>query len=185
MQDGAAKAEPQTTAGWWVQVRGQAFGPYTLDQLIQFVKEGRIRPSTQVATEKDGAWQEARRFEELMAPMRAPAEPVALVTPTPAEAANVFVHAEIFSGAWTQFMAALESMGSICELAPGLWLVRTRFSAGVIRNTLSQTLERGDRFVVIDATRDRVAWFNLGPEIDVKIKDVWNGPLRDEKKNKF
>ncbi len=61
-------------------------------------------------------------------------------------------------------LAALESMGSICELAPGLWLVRTRFSAGVIRNTLSQTLERGDRFVVIDATRDRVAWFNLGPE---------------------
>ncbi len=46
VQDGAAKAEPQTPAGWWVQVRGQAFGPYTLDQLTQFVKEGRIRPST-------------------------------------------------------------------------------------------------------------------------------------------
>ena len=77
-------------------------------------------------------------------------------------------------------MAALESMGAVCDLAPGLWLVRTRFSAGVIRNTLSQTLERGDRFVVIDATRDRLAWFNLGPEVDVRIGKVWNGPLRGE-----
>ena len=36
----------------------------------------------------------------------------------------------------------------ICDLAPGLWLLRTSHSAGVVRNTLSQTLERGDRFVV-------------------------------------
>ena len=74
-------------------------------------------------------------------------------------------------------MAALESMGFVCDLGPGLWLVRTRFTSGVIRNTLSQTLERGDRFVVIDATRDRLAWFNLGPEVDVRIGKVWNGPL--------
>jgi hypothetical protein len=73
-------------------------------------------------------------------------------------------------------------MGAVCDLASGLWLVRTRFSAGVIRNTLSQTLERGDRFVVIDATRDRFAWFNFGPEIDARIGQVWNGPLREENK---
>ena len=50
----------------------------------------------------------------------------------------------------------------------------------MIRNTLSQTLERGDRFVVVDATRDRLAWFNLGPEVDVRISKVWNGPLRPD-----
>ncbi|HJS79698.1 MAG TPA: hypothetical protein VJ748_03670, partial [Vitreimonas sp.] len=98
------------------------------------------------------------------------------------EAANVFVHAEIVSASWNAFVAALESMGAVCDLAPGLWIVRTRFSAGVVRNTLSQTLDRGDRFVVIDATRDRLAWFNLGPEVDVRIGKVWNGPLREEKK---
>jgi hypothetical protein len=99
------------------------------------------------------------------------------------EAANVFVHAEIFSGSWMAFMAALESMGFVCDLGPGLWLVRTRYTSGVIRNTLSQTLERGDRFVVIDASRDRLAWFNLGPEVDVRIGKVWNGPLRTEATN--
>ncbi len=162
-----------TASTWWVQIRGKAFGPYSLEQMARFLAEGRVRPSTMVSNQPDTGWTEARRVNELRG-MRTPqaSNDAAL------DAANVFVHAEIISGAWTGFMAALETMGHVCELAPGLWLVRTKFSVGVVRNTLSQTLERGDRFVVIDATRDRLAWFNLGPETDVRIGKVWNGPLR-------
>ena len=156
---------------WWVQVRGRAFGPYTIEQMAHFMTEGRVRPNTMVSSNGKDKWTEARRIMALRG----------LRTPTPAndveEAANVFVHAEILSGAFMGFVAALESMGRICDLAPGLWLLRTSHSAGVVRNTLSQTLERGDRFVVIDATRDRLAWFNLGPETDVRISQVWNGPV--------
>jgi hypothetical protein len=161
-------------AKWWVQVRGRSFGPYSIEQMAQFMSEGRVRPNTMVSANGQDKWTEARRIMALRG----------LRTPTPANdaeaAANVFVHAEILSGAWMGFVAALESMGRICDLAPGLWLLRTSHSAGVIRNTLSQTLERGDRFVVIDATRDRLAWFNLGPETDVKISHVWNGPVPEQ-----
>ncbi len=177
MSDVAFPTKADTTAKWWVQVRGKAFGPYPIEQMARFMAEGRVRPNTLVADKPDGAWLEARRVLALRG-LRAPS-----ATSDPqAEAANIFIHAEIVSGSWNAFMAALESMGGVCDLAPGLWLLRTRFSAGVIRNTLSQTLEHGDRFVVIDATRDRFAWFNLGPEIDVRIGKVWNGPLRDDKK---
>ncbi len=167
-----------TASTWWVQIRGKAFGPYSLEQMARFLAEGRVRPSTMVSTQPDTGWTEARRVTELRG-MRTPqaSNDAAL------DAANVFVHAEIISGSWMNFMAALESMGHVCDLAPGLWLVRTKFSVGVVRNTLSQTLERGDRFVVIDATRDRLAWFNLGPETDVRIGKVWNGPLRAEPAN--
>lgn len=175
MSDPATPITTPAAGQWWVQVRGKAYGPYTMDQLSTFVSEGRVRPATQVSNSADGAWVEARKVIGLMAPLRS-GEPAN----DTAEAANVFVHAEIFSGAWGGFMAALESMGSVCDLSPGLWLVRTRFSAGIIRNTLSQTLERGDRFVVVDASRDRLAWFGLGPETDVRIAKVWNGPLRGE-----
>lgn len=175
MSDATPNTHTNTTQ-WWVQVRGQAYGPYSMPQLQRFVEEGRVRPATQVSTAKDGAWIEARRVVGLIAPQRlgAPANDSA------AEAANVIIYAEIVTGAWNAFMAAIQSMGHVCDLGPGLWLVRTRFTSGVIRNTLSQTLERGDRFVVIDATRDRLAWFGLGPEVDVKIGRVWNGPLRDK-----
>jgi len=174
----AATAETTDRPTWWVQVRGQAYGPYNIEQLKHFVEEGRVRPATRISDSPSRGWIEARRVEALMAPLRAaPAQ----TEEAPIEAANVFVHAEIMSGAWGAFMAALESVGAIADMAPGLWLVRTRLSAGVIRNTLAQTLEKGDRFVVIDATRDRLAWFNLGPEVDVHIGKVWNGPLRAEK----
>lgn len=173
MSDVTAPAKASSDDQWWVQVRGKAYGPYSKAQLTRFVEEGRVRPATQVGKTAEGGWIEARRVVGLMAPARAePANDAA-------EAANVFVQAEIVTGAWNAFMAALESMGHVCQMGPGLWLVRTRYSAGVIRNTLSQTLERGDRFVVIDATRDRLAWFNLGPEVDVRIGKVWNRPLRE------
>lgn len=177
MSDVIAPAKTTTTGKWWVQVRGKAYGPYSMAQLHGFAVEGRIRPATSVADSKDGAWVEARRVFGLNAAFRSP-EPAN----DTAEAANIFIHAEIISGSWNAFMAALESMGFVADLAPGLWLLRTRHSAGVVRNTLSQTLEKGDRFVVVDATRDRLAWFNLGPEVDVRIGKVWNGPLRPDAK---
>jgi len=174
--DVALPPKADATAKWWVQVRGKAFGPYPLDQMARFVAEGRVRPTTPVADCREGPWNQARRVLALRG-LRAPAAGGDAQT----EVANVFVHAEIVSYSWNAFMAALHTMGAVCEMAPGLWLLRTRFSAGVIRNTLSQTLEGRDRFVVIDATRDRLAWFNFGPEIDSRIGKIWNGPLREEK----
>jgi hypothetical protein len=172
----AVRTNSPSASKWWVQIRGRSFGPYSIEQMARMLSEGRVRPTTMVADNPNTGWTEARRVMSLRG----------LRTPPPANdvapAANVFVHAEIVSGAWMAFMAALEGMGSVCELAPGLWLVRTPFSAGVVRNALSQTLETGDRFVVIDATRDRLAWFNLGPEVDVRIAKIWNGPLRADAK---
>lgn len=174
VSDVAAPPKSAAASQWWVQIRGRSFGPYSIEQMAQFLSEGRVRPTTLVSDNGKTAWTEARKVMTLRG-LRAPQ-----AANDASEAANVFVHAEIISGSWNAFMAALESMGQVCDLAPGLWLVRTRFSAGIIRNTLSQTLERGDRFVVVDATRDRLAWFNLGPEVDVRIGKVWNGPLRAE-----
>lgn len=169
--------QPQTSArgAWWVQVRGQAYGPYGDKQMVAFVNEKRVRASTMVAQAAEGPWAQAHTYPGLIEDA-----PAATPAPAPAkpalEAGNLFVHAEINSGAHPRFMSALESMGVVVDLAPGLWLVRTRHSAGALRNAISQTLQLGDRFIVIDASRDRLAWFNMGPEIDVRIKDVWNGP---------
>ncbi|MFT3727034.1 MAG: GYF domain-containing protein [Terricaulis sp.] len=178
MSEVVALAKTTSTGKWWVQVRGKAYGPYTMTQLSAFAVEGRIRPATAVSDSKDGTWVEARRVIGLSTAFRGGEA----ANEGAVEAANMFIHAEIISGSWNAFLAAIESMGYVCDLAPGLWLVRTRHSAGVVRNTLSQTLEKGDRFVVVDASRDRLAWFNLGPEVDVRIGKVWNGPLRPDQR---
>lgn len=165
-----------TVKTWWVQIRGRSFGPYSIEQMARFMSEGRVRPTSLVADNPDAGWVEARKIMSLRG-LRTPA-----AANDQAQAANVFVHAEIFSGGTMGFLAALEGMGAVCDIAPNLWLVRTKCSAAMIRNALSQTLETGDRFVVIDATRDRFAWFNLGPETDVRIGKVWNAPVRAEAK---
>ncbi len=184
MTAGPNQAAPK--AAWWVQIRGQAYGPYTEKQMQGFVAEGRVKAQTLISLSADGDWREARTIPGMMAhasanrsfaaaPAAVPAnEAPASAAKSAPEAANIFVFAEIHSGAWTRFMAALEGMGLVVDMAPGLWLVRTRHTSSVVRNTLSQTLEQGDRFIVIDASRDRLAWFNLGPEVDVHIKGVWN-----------
>lgn len=177
MTAGPTQAAPK--AAWWVQVRAQAYGPYTDTQIQAFVAEGRVKPQTLVALSANGDWKEARAIPGLLAAGRTFAAPPKPAEAAPeekrsVEAANIFVFAEIHSGAWNRFMAALEAMGLVVDMAPGLWLVRTRHTSSVVRNTLSQTLEQGDRFIVIDASRDRLAWFNLGPEVDVHIKGVWN-----------
>ncbi len=171
MSEHIAPVKARSASQWWVEANGKPYGPYSMAQLSRFVAEGRVRASTRVSESADGAWVEARQVMGLMGPTRGEND-------NAADAANIFVHAEIRSGAQHEFAAALEALGSMCELAPGLFLVRTRFSAGIVRNTLSQTLMAGDRFAVIDATRNRFAWFNLGPEIDARVSTVWNGPLR-------
>jgi len=184
----AADAKPATKTNaretWWVQARGSAFGPYSPAQLRQYVSEGRVKATSLVSTSRDGGWREARGAPELAslfsAPQpqtQAPGFTAQKADPASAETSNLFVFAEIHSGAWTQFLAALEAMGRIAELAPGFWLVRSKLSSGAVRNTLSQTLAQGDRFVVVDATRDRLAWFNMGPGPEVAIREVWNSEL--------
>jgi len=167
----------ETPAEWRVQVRGRDYGPFQISQLVEFVREGRIRPATLVSNNGAKSWIEARSVPALEAALSTVANRAHAEAP---EAANLFVHAAIFSSASSSFICTLESLGRIAELAPGFWLVRTRHTSGVVRNTLSQTLERGDRFIVVDSTRDRFAWFNLGPEVDVRIKGVWNAALASE-----
>ncbi len=60
-----------TASTWWVQIRGKAFGPYSLEQMARFLAEGRVRSTTMVSQQPDGEWVESRRFPELRG-MRAP-----------------------------------------------------------------------------------------------------------------
>ena len=42
-----------------------------------------------------------------------------------------------------------------------------------IRNVLVQQLGKLDVLFVVDATRDKAAWFNFGPEADARIRRNW------------
>lgn len=68
---------------------------------------------------------------------------------------------------------AIASLGPAYALMPNIWILATDQSVNAVRNRLVQELGKLDSLFVIDASRGKAAWFNFGPEVDVRIRRVW------------
>jgi GYF domain 2 len=172
---------------WRINVSGQVYGPYTGHQIKAFATEGRIAPHSIVQTGEQGPWITAIDdpiLGQLFVKKQLPAatsmgEPQTTRAAEGAAAAaevataNFVIVADIRSRASTPFEAAMSKMGDNYRLNPIVWLLHTDRTAGAIRNELVQHLGQTDTLFIVDATRGKTAWFNLGPEPDSKIRRVW------------
>jgi hypothetical protein len=68
---------------------------------------------------------------------------------------------------------AINSLGHSYRLTNNVWIISTEQSVSAVRNRLVQELGKADSLFVIDASRGKAAWFNFGPEADVRIRRVW------------
>ena len=68
---------------------------------------------------------------------------------------------------------AINSLGQSHRLTNNVWILATEQSVSAVRNRLVQELGKADSLFVIDASRGKAAWFNFGPEADVRIRRVW------------
>jgi hypothetical protein len=165
---------------WWVKTNEKVYGPYTRAQMTRFIAEGRVAATTLISVKPDGDWNEARHCRTFSAALHE--ERTTFHTNNAerrpeAEQANVLVWTDLISGANRRVESELRKLGPVAEVAAGVYMLRTRKTAGMVRNTVSQMMEKGDKVLVVDSSRDRLAWFNLGPETDVRIRDVWNAQL--------
>lgn len=104
----------------------------------------------------------------------ASAQPAAAPAATPDLASsNFIIIADIRGRASVPFEAALNRLGTNFRLNPLTWLLHSEHSAGAIRNELVQHLGNTDSIFIADAGRGKMAWFNLGPEADARIRKVW------------
>lgn len=163
---------------WFVKVAEKVYGPYSRDHMARYVAEGRVTPKSLVALSAAGAWEEAGRSAALQAVLSETRPAFKIDNGEPAELGNLLVIISLASSASRQFDYELRQMGSAVEISTGIYLLRTNRTAGAVRNALSQMMNRGDKLIVLDSTRDRLAWFNLGPETDARIREVWNAPGR-------
>src|SRR5262245_7239360 len=69
--------------------------------------------------------------------------------------------------------SAIGSLGLFYRLTYNVWIISTDQSVSAVRNRLVQELGKSDSLFVIDASRGKAAWFNFGPEADVRIRRVW------------
>lgn len=180
----AARVSEALNSTWRINVSGQVYGPYTGHQLKAFAQEGRIAPHSIVQAGEKGPWITAIDdpvLGQLFVKNRPPAAQ-SLGSPTgeqqtaagsDAASANFVVVADLRSRGSAPFEGAIAKLGDAYRLNPLVWLLHSDRTAGAIRNELVQHMGQSDNLVIIDATRGKTAWFNLGPEADSKIRRVW------------
>jgi hypothetical protein len=65
------------------------------------------------------------------------------------------------------------NMGPAHSIMPQAWLLISDQPINHIRNALVQKLGKLDMLFIVDATHNKAAWFNFGPEADTRIRRVW------------
>ncbi|MEL7231879.1 MAG: hypothetical protein AAGJ85_05150, partial [Pseudomonadota bacterium] len=82
------------------------------------------------------------------------------------------VMAEIRSGQAMRFLQTLQSLGDVQRIGQTVWLLRSTATPSQIIETLSPPLGMDDRLFVVEAQEAAHSGFNLGREIDAKLKSM-------------
>ncbi|MEE2567078.1 DUF4339 domain-containing protein [Hyphobacterium marinum] len=163
-----------TTKTWFVKVDGRVYGPYTQAQMRGFIQEGRVAAHSLVSIERDGGWKPALEVEILRGWLDQARGAANDRSGGEGQASNFIIVADIRSETGSAFQSALSHFGDETKIVDGVWLLRTASSAARLRNELSHLLDRDDSLFIVDASRNKTAWFNLGDTIDQRIREVWN-----------
>lgn len=216
---------------WYVQVNGQAYGPYNFAQMQGFVTEGRVTEQSIISQTAAHGYNQASQFPQFaqwlgqivqqqtamqstqvlrpmsnvgggvlarqmqpvthapqaVAPNPRPvhqdyvsphivAQAAPQTNPQPQQAANTvfIVMAEIRSGQGMQFLQALQNEGAAQRIGDAVWLLKSGVSVEHLRNKLSQTLTGDDRLFLLDSFKNETAWFNIGSNMDARIRELWD-----------
>jgi len=210
---------------WYVQVGGQAYGPYTALQMQEFCAEGRVNEHSIISQSAVQGYAYAQQFQSFLqwtgqvqaaqAPVQAqhlsnpsqaqvlrpistpqtgvlarqiapadyapetlvpnPAPHVQLAPAQQAVSKTVFiVMAEIRSANGMDFLKALQGQGIAQRIGDSVWLLKSETSVEQLRNILSQTLTGDDRLFLLDSFANKTAWFNIGTNMDARIRELWD-----------
>lgn len=175
---------------WRINVGGKIYGPYTGHQVKAFAGEGRLAPHSIVQAGEMGPWITAiddpilgQLFVKSCAKNGLPNETASGVGASDAVfssaksatvPANFLVVADLKGTGTGEIQAAINRLGENYRLTPSVWVVKSAMSAGSLRNELTPVLGRLDSLFVVDASQNRTASFNLGPDADAHIRKLWS-----------
>jgi len=183
------------SGSWSISVGGRTYGPYTGEQLRAFAAEGRLTAESLVARVGQADFRKTADEPDLAGIFSPVSGDPAMEQDThherhasfgrneshsrDGERAHIVVIADMKSGSIAKLEDEIAALGPAYAILPQVWLVRTEFSANAIRNQLIQQLGKLDMLFVIDASQDKAAWFNFGPEADARIRKVWRSEPKE------
>lgn len=164
----------QPARQWFIQVDGQAYGPFDDRTLWSYMIEGRVSAQSLISQSANTGYRPVSSDPGLMnwlaqaTDTQTPPHPAENIPPT-----IFMIMAEIRSGRGMNFLQSLQSLGPTQRIGGSVWILRARTKAQTLRDVLSQPLGPDDRLFILDSFANETAWFNLSPEMDTQIAQLW------------
>ena len=176
---------------WTISVSGRSYGPYSAAQMRAFAAEGRLAAHSLVARDGEEQFYPASADSALAALFRpaapAPAKPVFFTADgnsgqpnfghSEEEKAGERTHYVVVADMKSRSISGLEeeifNFGPAYPIMPQGWILSSETPINAIRNALVKKLGKLDTLLVVDATHDKAAWFNFGPEAEARIRRIW------------
>jgi len=172
---------------WTIRVNDRCFGPYTAEQMRAYAAEGRLAAQSLVARAGDPLYRPAAEDNELSVLFRPlPPRPVFFTAEGDlgpekfgrnekdgGSPSHFIVIADMKSRSISGLEEEIFKCGPAYAVMPQAWLLSSEMSINAIRNVLVQRLGRLDMLFIVDAARNKAAWFNYGPEADSRIRRIW------------
>jgi hypothetical protein len=169
---------------WIISTADRTYGPYTIVQMKAFVQEGRLAPHSPTAHTGETEFHPASEDPVLSTLFQSPASSANTETPAPRfgrrdneTAAGELTHYLIMADMKSRSIMGLEeeifNLGPAYAVLPQVWLLTTDMNINMLRTALVQKLGKLDMLFVVDATHDKAAWFNFGPQADTRIRRMW------------
>jgi hypothetical protein len=178
--DGGFQAAPPPFEGvkWRIKIGDQEYGPYPRTRLIDFLKEGRVQAGTFVACGTDTDYHRADHHPNLRWNFNAPrkrkfGDPKLEPGETEVPVCNYLIAARL-TGGNERVEKTLRDCGKMSRAAGDMWVLRSKQTVQQLRNQLSMIMKPHESFVIVNASKDRLAWYNIGVEADISVRGVWD-----------
>jgi hypothetical protein len=177
---------------WTISVGGRSYGPYTSAQMQAFAAEGRLAPHSLIARSGENEYRPAlddvelaQLFQQQPAPTPVPvaAQPEERAggsssfgrqdKETVGERSHFIIAADMKSRSIAGLEEEIFNLGPAVQIVPQAWILSSDLSLAAIRSALVQKLGKIDLLFIADATHNKAAWFNFGPESEARIRRVW------------
>jgi hypothetical protein len=189
---------PVLADGHWSLKHGDdVYGPYTFEAMEGYIAEGRVAGHSIIAPTGTDDWSEAKEVSIFAGFFDVDRAEVTASTPSHPQdrkpvygakkgqvdrrkrpdTSNFTIITDIKSRHGATLEQTIMSLGTALKIANNAWVVNCAGTAPGILNQLSKVVSKQDGLFIADATRDRTAWFNFGPETDAKIRRVWRRPV--------
>ncbi len=171
----------QQEGKWRLKIGSQIHGPYSVNQMRSLALQGMLAPHSQVSPADADEWHAASEEPDLTVFFHGTqskfgqrsSAPASAPTDVKSESTNFLLIIDIKSDSNNELEQAIMRLGRASHVMRNAWILHGCYTAGTVRNALTPYLRPMDSLFIVDVNQGKTAAFNLGPEVEAKIRKIW------------